>query len=100
MTATINPNANCLTRARLSARAVRRTRFANPSIDGVLPMMMMMMMPVPVMMIPPVVVMIPPVMMMMVVVVVMVILMMLKLSGSHLVFVTGSIGERTLILGS
>jgi hypothetical protein len=99
MTATINPNANCLTRARLSARAVRRTRFANPSIDGVLPMMMMMM-PVPVMMIPPVVVMIPPVMMMMVVVVVMVILMMLKLSGSHLVFVTGSIGERPLILGS
>ena len=54
---------------------------------------MMMMMPVPVMMmIPPVVVMIPPVMMV-------VMVMVLKLSGSHLAFVTGSIGERTLILG-
>jgi hypothetical protein len=59
---------------------------------------MMMMMPVPVMMmIPPVVVMIPPVMMVVVVMVVMV--MVLKLSGSHLAFVTGSIGERPLILG-
>ena len=57
---------------------------------------MMMMMPVPVMMIPPVVVvMIPPVVMMMVVVVV-----MLNLSDNHRVFVTGSIGERPLILGS
>ena len=59
---------------------------------------MMMMMPVPVMMmIPPVVVMIPPVVMMVVVVVMMV--MMLNLSDNHRVFVTGSIGERPLILG-
>ncbi len=57
---------------------------------------MMMMMPVPVMMIPPVVVvMIPPVVMMVVVVVV-----MLNLSDNHRVLVTGSIGERPLILGS
>jgi hypothetical protein len=68
--------------------------FANPSIDGVLPMMMMvMMMPVPVMMIPPVMVMIPPV-------VVVVMMMILNLSDNHRVFVTGSIGERPLILGS
>ena len=60
---------------------------------------MVMMMPVPVMMmIPPVVVMIPP--MVVVVVMVVMILMMLKLSGSHLAFVAGSIGERPLILGS
>ena len=36
---------------------------------------------------------------MMVVVVMVVMVMVLKLSGSHLAFVTGSIGERPLILG-